>query len=136
MGNTTLQKWVDGFEKELSRRFKKRLKVMLIDLDNLKNIETIAAIVSVESGVTIEDMQGRKKNSDTIDARQVAIYLCRTLLKESSIKIGKYFNRDHSTVLYTVEVIESYIFQKDERIHDLILTCQKKIQQMFYENNV
>ena len=59
-------------------------------------------------------------------ARQVAIYLLRELTEMSHANIGKFFNRDHSTVVASVNRIKermkedsSFEAQIDEMINDI-----------------
>ena len=47
-------------------------------------------------------------------ARQTAIYLCRQLLDIPYGDIGKKFNRDHSTIMYSVGNIEAKM--KENRV--------------------
>lgn len=57
-------------------------------------------------GITIEDMQSKKRVRSILKARQIAIYLASKLTTCSFIEIGKYFNRTHSTVIHSIKIIE------------------------------
>lgn len=59
------------------------------------------------------DLIGSKRSRNIMAARQVAIYLCRQMLDIPYADIGKKFNRDHSTVMYSVEKVEARM--KDDR---------------------
>ena len=61
-------------------------------------------------------LRGTLKNKRTSEARHMAIYLIRSLTNLSSPEIGKEFNRDHTTILYSVEKIEEAIARDDETI--------------------
>ncbi len=50
-------------------------------------------------GVKKEDICGKKRTSNIVNARFIAIYLLRTLMDMSTPEIGKEFQRDHSTIL-------------------------------------
>ncbi len=52
------------------------------------------------------DIVGSKRARNITHARQVAIFLCRDLLDIPYEDIGKKFNRDHSTAMYSVRNIE------------------------------
>lgn len=56
--------------------------------------------------VSHADLVGKKRTRNIIYARQIAIYLCRQLLDVPFNDIGKKFNRDHSTVMYSVNNVE------------------------------
>ena len=52
-------------------------------------------------------LRGTLKNKGTAEARQVAIYLIRTMTNLSTPDIGKELNKDHSTVLYSINKVEN-----------------------------
>ncbi len=52
-------------------------------------------------------LRGTLKNKGTAEARQVAMYLIRKLTNLSTPDIGKELNKDHSTVLYSINKVES-----------------------------
>ena len=54
------------------------------------------------------------------------MYLCRELLKLPYIKIGRIFQRDHSTVITSVNNIKKNIESKNPEIVDAILMIKKK----------
>ena len=49
---------------------------------------------------------GTKRSRNIAYARHVAIYLCRQMIDIPYNDIGKRFNRDHSTIMSSVEKIE------------------------------
>ncbi len=52
-------------------------------------------------GLTIEDLCGSSRSRVLVQARQIAMYLCRELTELSLPKIGQLFGgRDHTTVMY------------------------------------
>ncbi len=56
--------------------------------------------------VTHSEITGNKRSRNIMHARQVAIYLSRKILDLPYGEIGKKFNRDHSTIMYSVTNIE------------------------------
>ncbi len=52
-------------------------------------------------------LRGTLKNKGTAEARQVAIYLIRKLTNLSTPDIGKELNKDHSTVIYSINKVEN-----------------------------
>ena len=77
------------------------LKDQLTDRSVYKNdVHRIQTVVCDYFKITIDDIKGKKRSQNINYPRQVAIYLCRTLAKESFPKIGTYFGgRDHSTIM-------------------------------------
>ena len=64
--------------------------------------------------VSHSDMVGPKRSQSIVRPRQIAIYLCRQLLDIPYGDIGKKFNRDHSTIMYSVGNIEAKM--KENRV--------------------
>lgn len=66
-------------------------------------LEYIAKYYSLEESV----IRGQQRIRDAVSARQIAMYLIRSMTNLSLDEIGKVFdNRDHSTVLYSIQQIE------------------------------
>lgn len=69
-------------------------------------IHDIQSAVEQYYGVSHAELVGRKRNANITYARQVAIYLCRTMIDIPFSTIGKEFNRDHSTIMYSYNAVE------------------------------
>ena len=69
-------------------------------------IEDIQKEVESFYRVKHADLVGQSRSKDIVIARQMAMFLSRQLLDESLKNIGKKFNRDHSTVVYSIDKIE------------------------------
>lgn len=84
------------------------LKDQLTDRSVYKNdVHRIQTVVCDYFKITLDDIKGKKRSQNINYPRQVAIYLCRTLAKESFPKIGTYFGgRDHSTIMSSYKKIE------------------------------
>ena len=65
-------------------------------------------------------LRGTLKNKGTAEARQVAVYLIRKLTNLSTPEIGKELNKDHSTILYSVNKVESLLKNGDENLQNHI----------------
>ena len=57
-------------------------------------------------GIKKEDIIGARRTKEIAAARHKAIYLVRTITEMSLPNIGKIFNRDHSTIMSSIESIE------------------------------
>lgn len=82
-------------ENHFSSGISKRLTVEMIQ----KEVESYFKI-------SHSDLVGTKRSRNIMLARQVAIYLCRNMLDIPYNDIGKKFNRDHSTMMYSVGQVE------------------------------
>ncbi len=63
--------------------------------------------------ITIEDLCGQSRTHTLVNARQIAMYLCRELTDLSLPKIGTQFGgRDHTTVMHAVGKIKQQMAEK------------------------
>lgn len=65
------------------------------------------------------ELIGKKRTRNIIYARQIAIFLCRQMLDLPFNDIGKQFNRDHSTVMYSVTNVEEKMKESRELREEL-----------------
>lgn len=74
--------------------------------DNV-NIMKIQQVVADEFKITVDDLKSTKKTSNITFPRQIAMYLCRTLLNEPFENIGQEFGgRNHTTPMHAVHKVE------------------------------
>lgn len=91
-------------------------------------IDRVLREVSEQYGISVDDLTSKRKTDTIANARHTAIYLIRTLTDVSLKKIGEIFNRDHSTVLSSLQKSELNIKTVngyDETVQKLI----KKIRE-------
>ncbi len=90
--------------------------------------KSINETVSKYYNIPIEDIKGKRKTQDISDARQVAMYLCRTLTDMSFVVIGKeYGGRHYTTVMHAVDNIEESIKNNSE-VASAIETMTKQLK--------
>lgn len=71
------------------------------------NSDTIIRVVAEDFGLRILDLKGPKRHAGVARPRHVAMYLLRTINKESYPTIGKrFFGRDHTTALAACRAVE------------------------------
>lgn len=70
-------------------------------------VERILLKVSRKYGIPIEDIKSRKRTKEVASARHITIFLIRKLTDMSLPAIGKYMGRDHTTILSSLDTIES-----------------------------
>ena len=76
---------------------------------------TIAKIqkqVTEYYGITVYDLKCQSRVAEFVGPRHVAMYICRKLIENGGNKlgykkIGKAFNRDHSTVINAIRGVEN-----------------------------
>ena len=79
-------------------------------------INQVCKFYSVDESV----LRGTLKNRGTAEARQVAIYLIRKLTNLSTPEIGKELGKYHSTVLYSINKVESALQKGDASLQNHI----------------
>lgn len=86
---------------------KETLRDILGDRRKDITVELIQKVVAEHSGVKLADMKSSKRLKNLVQARQIAIWLCRDMTKASYPDIGARFGgKDHSTVIYAAKKID------------------------------
>ena len=84
---------------------------------------TIMAQTSQYFGMSMEDLCGSSRSRGLVQARQIAMYLCRELTDLSLPKIGQQFGgRDHTTVMHADRKIRQQLPEKRalyNQVHEL-----------------
>ncbi len=86
-------------------------------------VDKIFAAIEKKYDVSKSDLVGKSRVKDVAQARHIAIYLIRTITEMSLPNIGKLFNRDHSTIISSIDTIEKKIASSpavEIEINDLI----------------
>lgn len=69
-------------------------------------IDKILNTVSSHYNITVEDMKSRKRISSIASARHVAVYIIKKMTDRSLPAIGREFNRDHTTIINSIDTVE------------------------------
>ena len=76
-------------------------------------VEQIMASTADYFGVSLEDLRGHSRSRVLVNARQVAMYLCRELTELSLPRIGQAFGgRDHTTVMHADRKIRQQMAER------------------------
>ena len=90
-------------------------------------INQVQQIISQNYNITVEDLKSKKRKANISYPRQIAMYICRTILDEPLARIGSEFGgKDHTTVMHSVNKIASEV-KKDKNLNDEI---QKIVNQI------
>lgn len=79
-------------------------------------ISQVCKFYSIDESV----LRGTLKNKGTAEARQIAMYLIRKLTNLSLPDIGKEFNKDHTSILYSIRKVEDALKKGNEPLRDNI----------------
>lgn len=80
-------------------------------------VDRVQRVVSAHFDLRVSDLTGPRRPKNIAEARQIAMYLIRTLTKLPLTQIGQEFgNRDHGTVIHACRVVDGRkITQSDLR---------------------
>lgn len=89
--------------------------------------DQIIEIVGDYYHLTENQIKSKSRTSQIALARQISMYLCRSLVGTSYVKIGKIFSRDHSTVMTACEKVE-LLLKTDQQLQGAISTLKKQLK--------
>jgi chromosomal replication initiator protein len=90
------------------------LRELTAEQQRLPTISSIQKAVAEFFGVRVDDLRSRGRNKSIVLPRQVAMYLCREIVKASLPDIGEGFGgKDHSTVIHACEKVKRMIAGED-----------------------
>ena len=70
-------------------------------------MEDVVRKVSEVSGIPEDGIVGQSRKKEIVEARQTAMFLCRSILDSSLSSVGIFFGgRDHTTVMHAIKTIE------------------------------
>ena len=89
--------------------------------------DNILDYISKYYGIEKEIICGQQRVKDAVAARQIAMYLIRSMTNLPVVEIGKVFdNRDHSTVLYSLKQVEKQM-KKDPSFAETVKEIKTNI---------
>ena len=101
-----------------------------IIVDNSPTPVTINKIVTEVArtyGADSADIYSKKQNAQTTEMRQMAMYIVREMTGLSTKLIGREFNRDHSTVGYSLDKITKR-YHEDSKLRSVVDNIIKNIR--------
>ncbi len=108
---------------------KNELKYLIDSRDKIITSDLVQKVVAESFGVKVSDLKSKRRTKTVVLPRQVAMYLCRTLVGSSLPETGQFFGgRDHSTVIHSCRVIE----EKKEKDPELRAKIDMLIKQLRY----
>ena len=72
------------------------------------SMDNIIRVVAEHFGLTPNDLKGKKRSHNIVNARQIAMFIGRKNTDYSTTEIGQDFGgRDHTTVMHSINKIEA-----------------------------
>lgn len=107
---------------------KNNLKDILVDKRKDISVELIQKSVADYFGLKVADLKSEKRLKAFVQARQVAIWLCRDMTSASYPDIGARFGgKDHSTVIHAAKKIDK-LLAEDATLQKTIEELRESIQ--------
>ncbi|MEX1280918.1 MAG: chromosomal replication initiator protein DnaA [Acidimicrobiia bacterium] len=104
---------------------------LLSDLtpDGIKVVDgpAIIAVTADAFGYLPDDITSKSRKQPLVTARQIAMYLCRELTDDSLVQIGALFNRDHSTVLHSIDKVKT-LLGHDREVFEKVNTLSQRLR--------
>ena len=72
-------------------------------------VDKVFSAVFNKYNISKEELIGSKRNKDIAYARHIAIYLIREITEMSFPNLGRLFNRDHTTVMNSCDLIAAKV---------------------------
>ena len=90
-------------------------------------IDKVAKTVAEYYNVTLQDFKSTSRNQKVSGSRHVAVYLAREITGKSFESIAEYFNKKHTTMLYSYEKIKEEI-KHDKELDREVIEIKNKIK--------
>ncbi|HTO06933.1 MAG TPA: chromosomal replication initiator protein DnaA [Myxococcota bacterium] len=84
-----------------------------------RSLDEIAAVVTRAYGLDADALRSRSRKRVVVRPRQVAMYLARRYTAASLADIGRVFGRDHTSVMYAIDVVERRIVERPQLRYEL-----------------
>ncbi len=98
------------------------LRELIHEQQRIPTISSIQKAVAEFYGVRVDDLRSHGRNKTIVLPRQVAMYLCREIVKASLPDIGEGFGKDHTTVIHACEKVKRKIAAEEpfrKQVEDL-----------------
>ncbi|HID38748.1 MAG TPA: chromosomal replication initiator protein DnaA, partial [Calditrichaeota bacterium] len=87
---------------------------------SMLSIDSIMEYTAKVFNLPIDQLRAKTRKKDVVKARQVAMYLTKSLTHHSLVTIGLHFGgRDHSTVIHAIENVEKSLREEPAFKHQL-----------------
>ena len=106
---------------------KEVLRNVIGGVGRVLTVEHVQKVVSEFYGIRLADLTGKRRNRGFANPRQIAMYLCRKLVKASFPEIGSRFGgKDHSTVVHAVGKIERKM-REDSQLREQLTSLEQTL---------
>jgi chromosomal replication initiator protein len=93
--------------------------------------DIVIKVVCDYFGTTIEFIKTKRRKKEIVYKRQIAMYFLVQYTNDTYVEIGRFFNMDHTTVIYAKNLIRDLISIDDPIIDDIESIKVKMIEAYF-----
>ncbi|MGB3545962.1 MAG: chromosomal replication initiator protein DnaA [Saprospiraceae bacterium] len=107
---------------------KEVIRNFVSELNQEVTVDSIQKLVADYYNLDVEKLAGQTRRRQVVIARQLSMYLAKTLTDKSLKAIGQNFGgRDHSTVIYSVKTVRNMI-ETDQSIKKAVDELERQIK--------
>lgn len=121
---------LEKVDDELPASFRRRLPDVL--RPEVGRAQMIVSLVAAHFDVTDSEMRSSARNRRVLVPRQIAIALIRRHTTLTYAEIGAYFNRDHSTIVHSVQSIELGV-KESTAIREAVEQLSREVRELLAE---
>lgn len=93
-------------------------------------MEDVVKKVSRMSNIPPNEIIGKSRKMEIVEARHMSIYLCREIIGASLSSIGIHFGgRDHTTIMHSLNQVNNKI-KSDIKVNDSIVNLKEQIEEL------
>jgi chromosomal replication initiator protein len=124
LATASLQK-IDNIDLPMAKRI---LKDLIKETKKHISIEDIQRLVCDYFGIDPNKVREKTRKQEIVEARQIAMYLSKTMTKSSLKTIGLHFGgRDHSTVIHAIHAVEDRL-ETSPKFQQIVKDIQQRIE--------
>ena len=91
------------------------------------NLENVMEAVSVVTNVPTEKIFGKDRHRDIMSARHLYCYMAKVHTNNTLQNIGRYIDKDHTTVINSIKVVNDMIDTEYDVFVDMVNRCNDYI---------
>jgi len=116
---------IDNIDLPMAKRI---LKDLIKETKKHISIENIQRLVCDYFGIESNRVREKTRKQEVVEARQIAMYLSKTMTKSSLKTIGLHFGgRDHSTVIHAISAVENRL-ETSPKFEQVIKDIQQRVE--------
>lgn len=98
------------------------------------HLTSLAELVAAKTGTPVNEMKSDRKDRDVVLSRYILIHLACIFTKLSTVKIGKFLNRDHTTIMHGRDRIRTKLMW-DQRLKVLVDDLTQEVERELNREN-